>query len=504
MLAPMSRPADVIAAHLEAAQQALAQGLLDAAEHAARAALSLAGDEVAVLSVLGQIQHRRGRSHEARDWFDRAVALAPDDPRLRANRAAARLGAGDAVGAEADADAALRADPGSFGAWLNLGLAREAQHRLLEAVAALERAHALRPDDVTATRALARCLYHSGTGHRRCRELLQALLARDPDDWMARLFLANSQVNDAEIEPALRDIERLMQAHPAFHQAHSTWLIAMQYDPRTTPGQLLQAHRDWARRHAAAASGPRPAATPRAGRALRIGWLSPRFGAGPMASFVLPVLEAIDPRCCEHVLYATHPPQGAFGERFRALANEWRTFSRESPEDVAERIRADRLDVLVDLAGHAPGNRLRALALVPAPVQVSWGDYFCTTGVPGIDGSSATSGSRPPARTPISPSAWCGCRWDAIATGRRNPCRSRCRVRPVRSSSAASTGRASSMMRCCGRGDESSPRCRTRASSYAPAASMMPRPGLSSSTARVVAGSIRSASTCTASRPMAS
>jgi protein O-GlcNAc transferase len=384
MLRAMTGHADAIERHLGSAQQAFAQGDLEAAESAARSALAF-GDEITVLALLGLIEHRRGRAVDAVGWFDRALVLAPDDARLRANRAASRLGAGDVAGAEADAEVAVRFDPAHFGAWLNLGLAREALGRSLDSIEPLERAHALRPDDVPATRALARCLYHSGTGHRRCRDLLQALLARDPDDWMARLFLANSQVNDAEIEPALRDFERLMQAHPAFHQAHSTWLIAMQYDPRTTPAQLLEAHRAWARQHAPAPTRPRPVAKPRGARPMRVGWLSPRFGAGPMASFVLPVLEAIEPEQCEHVLYATHPPQGAFGDRFRALATQWRTFSRESPDEVADRIRADELDVLVDLAGHAPGNRLRALALGPAPVQVSWGDYFSTTGVPGID-----------------------------------------------------------------------------------------------------------------------
>lgn len=379
-------PTSTLAARMQVARQQFASGEFEAASAAAREALALGPDEPAILALLGQIEHARHRPADALRWFDAAVAVAPHDARLRANRSAVRLAADDAIGAEADARVATDADPASFGAWLNLGLALEAQSRHGEAAAGLERALALR-DDVAVQRALARNLYHSGAGHRRCRVLLRRLLERDPHDRMARLFLANSQVNDAEIDAALEDFRRLLRRYPDFQQAHSTYLIALQYHPATTPSQLLDEHREWARRHAPGRgrSAPVVGRSNSDSRPLRVGWISPRFGPGPVANFVLPVLEAMHGAGCEHFLYATHPPQGAIGERFAALAQGWHRFGREQPDEVAARLRDDGLDVLVDLAGHAPGNRLRALSLAPAPVQVSWGDYFCTTGVPGID-----------------------------------------------------------------------------------------------------------------------
>ena len=48
-------------------------------------------------------------------------------------------------------------------------------------------------------------------------------------------------------------------------------------------------------------------------------------------------------------------------------------------------MRSHQIDVLVDLCGHGPGNRILAFARKPAPVQVNYLDYSATTGLSSID-----------------------------------------------------------------------------------------------------------------------
>jgi len=120
-------------------------------------------------------------------------------------------------------------------------------------------------------------------------------------------------------------------------------------------------------------------------RPLAVGYVSPRFCAGPLERFFLPLLAAHDRSRVRVTCYATSSARDRTTELMRARADDWQDVGRLSDQALVERIRSDRIDVLVDLVGHCPGNRLRALARRGAPVQVTWLDYIDTTGLRAID-----------------------------------------------------------------------------------------------------------------------
>jgi len=116
-------------------------------------------------------------------------------------------------------------------------------------------------------------------------------------------------------------------------------------------------------------------------RKLRVGYVSSDFCTHSVAFFLAPLFEAHDRSKVELLGYSGGFRHDATTTRLKELASEWVDISAMSDDAAAERIREDRVDILVDLAGHTRGHRLGVFARAPAPVQVTWLGYPNTTGL---------------------------------------------------------------------------------------------------------------------------
>jgi predicted O-linked N-acetylglucosamine transferase (SPINDLY family) len=120
-------------------------------------------------------------------------------------------------------------------------------------------------------------------------------------------------------------------------------------------------------------------------RRLRIGYVSPDFTSHPAGRFVLPVLANHDHARFEIFCYSDVQRPDALTQRLASCANVWRQ-TRGLPDDqLANLIRGDRIDILVDLTMHMARNRLMTFARKPAPVQVTWLGYPGSSGLQTMD-----------------------------------------------------------------------------------------------------------------------
>ena len=190
-----------------------------------------------------------------------------------------------------------------------------------------------------------------------------------------------------------RVVEALEQYHYALEirpnllpQAHSKALFCEQYSPDVTLAGLAAAHARWEERHAAGLHSTwRPFASPAdPERPLRLGFLSADFGRHPVGTFLVRALESLDRSACELVGFCDRPVADELTGRIAAACGTWRPTWTLGDEALAEQIRADRIDILFDLAGHT-GQRLMVFARKPAPLQVSWIGYVGTTGLAAMD-----------------------------------------------------------------------------------------------------------------------
>jgi predicted O-linked N-acetylglucosamine transferase (SPINDLY family) len=140
--------------------------------------------------------------------------------------------------------------------------------------------------------------------------------------------------------------------------------------------------RNWARLWANDALPPRPcfALEPHGGRPLRVGYVAPSFTVNQTRQFMHPLLSAHDPKAVEIFLYVEA------AEQERAPPHiHLRSTRGVEPDEIAQQIRRDRIDILVDVWGHAARNILQVFGRKPAPVQISWLNYMQTTGLAAMD-----------------------------------------------------------------------------------------------------------------------
>ncbi|MGB1027983.1 MAG: hypothetical protein ACPGYL_15610, partial [Rhodospirillaceae bacterium] len=120
-------------------------------------------------------------------------------------------------------------------------------------------------------------------------------------------------------------------------------------------------------------------------RRLRIGYVSPDFRLHSVAYFSAPIIGGHDRSKVEVICYATGVETDKMTDRFKAAADGWRDLAPLSVDEQADLLRADQVDILVDLAGHTGGNALPLFARKPAPVQVTYCGYPNTTGLAAMD-----------------------------------------------------------------------------------------------------------------------
>ncbi|HEY2628451.1 MAG TPA: tetratricopeptide repeat protein, partial [Usitatibacter sp.] len=254
------------------------------------------------------------------------------------------------------------------------------------AIAALSRAVALRPDLAPAHARLGTLLLQEGRLERAQAALSEAVRL-DPGRASNWVRLGSARLHSGKIHEALAALEHAESlAPPDAAQIGSSRLLAMHYDPALDPGSIFEAHRAWAARYAPEGSEPfigRKGSDPN--RPLRVAYVSPRFHDATVMRILEPVLRNHDRRAVEAWCYAVTPVDNAVTEHARPFVTQWIDASKLDDASLAARMRSDGIDIAVDLAGHAPGNRLLAFARKPAPVCMSWLDYFDTTGVPAMD-----------------------------------------------------------------------------------------------------------------------
>src|SRR5262249_25122058 len=155
--------------------------------------------------------------------------------------------------------------------------------------------------------------------------------------------------------------------------AHSNFLLVMNYVPDLPLEILFNEHRWFDRLHGQGLT-PIPAHTNSRNpdRPLRIGYVTPDFRRHAVAWYMLPVLSAHDRKQFEIFAYVQQNEPDDVAQKLKSYCAGWWPTVGKTDVQAAQKIRADQIDILIDLAGHTGGNRQDIIALQPAPVQITY------------------------------------------------------------------------------------------------------------------------------------
>ena len=293
-----------------------------------------------------------GRASEAIAEFDSALTLAPDNTIILINRGGARFAIKQSDEALADFDRVIAINPRLVLGWLGRANVFILQKRVSEALQACEVAIALEPNSVKALTQTGQCHALQGNADTAISYYDRAL-ALDPND-------------DITLQSRIFSLDFGCGDHAQLQAARSGWW-------RGVGSKILAKHpphhdnsRDPARR-------------------VVVGYVSSDFRDHSAARSFRPVLQNHDKSQFEVICYYNYPTGDDVTETLRHVADRWRDVVEWPDERLADAIRADKVDILVDLNGHTRGNRLPVFARKPAPIQISAWGHGSGTGMPVMD-----------------------------------------------------------------------------------------------------------------------
>ncbi len=362
-------------------------GRFDEAVASFRRALKIRPDSAEMHSNMGNALRDMGQHASAVASFRRALGLKPDFVEAYNNLGNVQRDLGQFEGAVESFRRALELKPDFAEAYNNLGNTLRDIRQFEGAVDSFRRALELKPDFVEAYSNLGNAQRDMGQlagamdSYRRALEI-------KPDHYQAHNNMGNTLMHQGQLDAAQASFRQALQIKPDFLEACSNLLFCLtrneQADARALFAEHLYFGEQFEAPHRAGWQQHNNSRDP--GRCLQIGFVSGDLFDHAVASFIEPVLAHLAgyAQLSLHAYY-NNTLDDHVTQRMRGHFAHWHAIAGLSDTALADKIRADGIDILIDLSGHTANTRLLTFARKPAPVQASWIGYPGTTGLRAMD-----------------------------------------------------------------------------------------------------------------------
>jgi protein O-GlcNAc transferase len=375
-----------VAQALRLAAQQVDAGRLQPAEAILRQILERQPGHADALHLLGVLAHKAGKTARAVDLIGKAIEIRPNVAQFHSNRGEMCRLLGRLDEAILHGEQAVNLDPVQSIALSNLGIAYFDKRNYGRAEACQTKALELAPAMIQALNNLGciRAALKDGDGAIVCfRNVLE--IAPNQSETLNNLGLTFMELGShGEAKTSFR---RALEIKPDFAEAHTNLLFALLHDSSSTDDEqatAIKSFEHYCGTPHRVSWRPHPNIRDPL-RRLRIGFVSGDLRSHAVAHFIEPVWRELDRQKFAIFAYSTHPADDDYTRRLKSLTDEWVDAALLPDTSLAERIRTDGIDILVDLSGHTAHNRLQVFARKPAPIQATWIGYPGTTGLSAMD-----------------------------------------------------------------------------------------------------------------------
>ncbi len=359
---------------------------LEKAADFVRQAAQLNPDDYYVLRAQGDVFLAQKDCKDAVACYDRVLESSPDDVAVALNRAVALVEMGDALGTIDALEKCLTVGASEPWVYEMIGLVFMHRGQWGVALESLEKAVEQSPNSASAWNVLI-VVYNKLGQMEKAEAAAKRALEINPSNVPALVNLGGWYIDQGRHDEGVAYFKRALVADTTNVAAHAGLMFGMLFSSQSTTNDILEAGQCFDRnvchslnKHYSFNDRNR---SPE--RKLRIGWASSDLRTHPVGAFVLPFFGHLDRSCVESYVYDNWPTADNITLMIRSHATVWRNVRGIGDNAMAELVRADEIDILVDLNGHTAGHRLGVFARKPAPIQVEWLGYPGTSGMSAID-----------------------------------------------------------------------------------------------------------------------
>jgi predicted O-linked N-acetylglucosamine transferase (SPINDLY family) len=333
----------------------------------------------------GMVEILLGQIMRAKESFDRALLFQPRHAEAIVGNSMVSMELRHHEEAAAKLAMALAIKPGSPRILAQRGRLSYELQRLEPALADFEAALAISPKLELALRGKAQaCLVMGKTAQ--AMAAATALIEQNPRSEMGLALMGFAYSNQGEMDAAIEYLDRALAIRPNYGDAIRGKIFLQDYRAEADFALQQAVRRDWwdligsklPRRTL-----PKRPLDPE--KRIVVGYVAAEFRQHSAGLTLLPVLRHHDHANFEIICYYSWPGADEYTAMFKSMADVWVDAWDLSDDELADRIQADNVDILIDVSGHTTGNRLQCFARKPAPIQATGFGHATGTGMQTMD-----------------------------------------------------------------------------------------------------------------------